>query len=279
MSKALFLLGFSAVIAVQFPAQAQTGTAGSVNSETVGVFTIETTESVNLPSAPFVVAEQGQVLTSKIIGEEIFDGPGRYAKQIGVVEDVVVSTNGRVLAALTTYGGVVGIGDKTIAISFDILDWRIDERGERRLIAALPPAQLEAAPAFSRRVLDFETINWKKRVSKPLKDTGLSITAILDIPVHGAEGRYIGTVAEVQLGKDGSVEALLVDVGGFFGLGSTPVALVYDTLTVSRVYPNADWQSIDTGLTKAELERLAKQKRTEATADRSTQRVRRIFKK
>lgn len=283
MLKTLFVLGFGTVMAVHAPSYAQsgaqTGTAESTNSETGGVFTIEATESANLPSAPFVVAEQDQVLTSRIVGKEIYDGPGSNAKRIGVVEDVVVSTNGRALAALTTYGGVVGIGDKTIAISFGILDWRIDERGERRLIAALQPDQLAAGPAFSRRFLEFETINWKKRVTKPLKDSGLSITAILDMPVHGAEGRYIGAVAEVELGKNGSVEALLVDVGGFFGLGATPVALAYDTLTVSRVYPNADWQTIDAGLTEAELERLAKRIRTEAEEDQATHRVRRVLKK
>ncbi|WP_142849810.1 PRC-barrel domain-containing protein [Telmatospirillum sp. J64-1] len=48
----------------------------------------------------------------------------------------------------------------------------------------------------------------------------------------GSDGVQLGQVADVLVGPDGNVEAVLVDRGGFLGLGATQVAVDWQLVTV-----------------------------------------------
>src|SRR5690606_9956566 len=48
--------------------------------------------------------------------------------------------------------------------------------------------------------------------------------------VYGANEEKIGSVGDVILTQDGAVEAVLVDVGGFLGLGAREVAIGLDNI-------------------------------------------------
>lgn len=46
--------------------------------------------------------------------------------------------------------------------------------------------------------------------------------------VHSAQGKSIGDLKDVLVGPDGKIQALVIGVGGFLGLGEKNVAVDYD---------------------------------------------------
>ena len=60
----------------------------------------------------------------------------------------------------------------------------------------------------------------------------LTATNLTDAVVYGADDAKIGTVSHVH--GFGAAVQVIVDVGGFLGLGAKPVALTTDQLTFMR---------------------------------------------
>jgi hypothetical protein len=60
----------------------------------------------------------------------------------------------------------------------------------------------------------------------------------------------LGTISDAVLDADGNVLASVIDVGGFLGIGAKPVAVSFDSLTVT---PSEDGFKIVAALTREEL--------------------------
>ncbi len=52
--------------------------------------------------------------------------------------------------------------------------------------------------------------------------------------VYGMNDEDIGDISELVLSSDGQVENVIIDVGGFLGLGEKPVMVDFDQLAVMR---------------------------------------------
>ena len=66
----------------------------------------------------------------------------------------------------------------------------------------------------------------------PLADTELNADNLIDALVYGADDAVIGTVSHVH--GMGLAMQVIVDVGGFLGIGAKPVALTTSQLTFMR---------------------------------------------
>jgi len=51
---------------------------------------------------------------------------------------------------------------------------------------------------------------------------------LMGVDVYGADNQKIGDIDEVLVGKDGRIQAVVVGVGGFLGIGQKDVAIPYD---------------------------------------------------
>ncbi|HEY2733847.1 MAG TPA: PRC-barrel domain-containing protein, partial [Polyangiales bacterium] len=60
--------------------------------------------------------------------------------------------------------------------------------------------------------------------------------------VYGSDNSKIGDINDVLIGSGGSVQAVVVGVGGFLGVGEKNVAIPFDALNISR---KANSTSID----------------------------------
>lgn len=70
--------------------------------------------------------------------------------------------------------------------------------------------------------------------------------------VLGANDETVGYIDDVIVTQDGEIEAVVIDVGGFLGIGAKPVAVAYDRLEVRQ---NADAELVVvTGFTQEQLE-------------------------
>ena len=57
----------------------------------------------------------------------------------------------------------------------------------------------------------------------------------MGVTVYSADNVNVGEVSDVIIAKeggDGAIEAVIIDVGGFLGIGEKPVAVALDTLEI-----------------------------------------------
>lgn len=89
----------------------------------------------------------GSARASKLIGSSVYRGDST----VGKIEDVLVNLNDRTLSAvILTVGGVLGVGDKRVAVS----PRAIKVGAEARFTTDLTKDQLNGAPTF--RYEDFD---------------------------------------------------------------------------------------------------------------------------
>ena len=68
----------------------------------------------------------------------------------------------------------------------------------------------------------------------------LSAEELIDSEVYGANDENLGNVGDILLSEEGSFDAIIVDVGGFLGLGAHEVALGLDNVEFMRDQ-NENW--------------------------------------
>ncbi len=99
---------------------------------------------------------------------------------------------------------------------------------------AMAPADNTMAPAA-----DAATSTDTKAAATPidrttLKDATITAKDVIGTDAYGPNDEHLGKVGDVVLGQDGStVDALVIDFGGFLGLGTKPVAVGVENLRYS----------------------------------------------
>lgn len=66
----------------------------------------------------------------------------------------------------------------------------------------------------------------------PLLISDLEESILVDAPIYGANDEKIGTISHVH--GDGPVTDVVIDVGGFLGLGAKPVLVSVDQINLMR---------------------------------------------
>jgi sporulation protein YlmC with PRC-barrel domain len=86
---------------------------------------------------------------SKINGSAVYNNAN---EKIGTVDDLIVSPNDRVLYAILSVGGFLGVGDHLIAVPYDMLKMT-DNNREQKIVMnnAATKDDLKALPQFHYR--------------------------------------------------------------------------------------------------------------------------------
>lgn len=87
-------------------------------------------------------------LATNLIGQSVYNAQDEV---IGDINDLVTDRNGKVVAALIGSGGILGLGEKDVALRFEDLRLTRDENNDVKIIADLNQEILAAAP-------DYETL-------------------------------------------------------------------------------------------------------------------------
>lgn len=247
-----------------------------------GVTTTDTVSEAPAATAPVIAPAEGN-LASLIIGESVYNGTGDEAQDIGKVNDVVLSPEGKAQSLVIGVGGFLGMGQKNVALDFDKATWA-ERDGDRWLVVEATKESLEALPDFDRRAYDVAPVTSADNSAAapavvPATDTAAApneqrdatSTAAIDkstltevqmtdvsakeldgTTVYGADDVKVGEIGDAVLTPDGQVDAVIIDVGGFLGIGSKPVAVGMDTF---RVMADKDGKKyLYTEFTKEQLE-------------------------
>lgn len=108
---------------------------------------MDTESSVSL-SAGYMQSDE-DFLGSRILGATVWNSSAEDAETIGDINDVIFNSNGRMIAAIIGIGGFLEIGEKSVAVGFEELEWTTDINGDPRLVlTGATYESLEAAPEF-----------------------------------------------------------------------------------------------------------------------------------
>ena len=91
---------------------------------------------------------------------------------------------------------------------------------------AQAPAVEPAAPATDATT----TAAIDKSTLTQMPATELKAEELVGTTVYGANDENIGEIGDIVLTQDGKVDAVILDVGGFLGVGEKPVAVGFDNL-------------------------------------------------
>ena len=91
---------------------------------------------------------------------------------------------------------------------------------------AQAPAAEPAAPATDATT----TAAIDKSTLTQMPATEMKAEELVGTTVYGANDENIGEIGDIVLTQDGKVDAVIIDVGGFLGVGEKPVAVGFDNL-------------------------------------------------
>jgi len=100
----------------------------------------------------------------------------------------------------------------------------------------------------------------------------ISANDLINTTVYDPDNRNIGEVHDVVMTKDGKIDAVVLDVGGFLGIGEKPVALAFDDLEFRRDSSNK--LHVYVKFTQQQLEQAPKYDKNLYETQRDTMRVR-----
>ncbi|EPX77268.1 PRC-barrel domain-containing protein [Litoreibacter arenae] len=183
-------------------------------------------------------------------------------EDIGEINDVIMSRDGKMRAVLLDIGGFLGMGEKTVAVNMDELKLVADgdDAGDYFVVFTSNRASLEGAPAFDPETVGGwtdasadmdnaeaveETAEADTTATVPptgmMRDgyetydrTQLTTEMVTGAAVYDTNDEHIGEVSELILNDAGEITEAVIDVGGFLGLGEKPVALSIDELDILR---------------------------------------------
>jgi sporulation protein YlmC with PRC-barrel domain len=87
-------------------------------------------------------------LASELIDQAVYSSAGDDAEEIGNVTDVVFNQQGQMTAVVIGVGGFLGIGEKSVAVPFDTLQFVIAADNTERWVVETTADALNAAPEF-----------------------------------------------------------------------------------------------------------------------------------
>ncbi|PWK64950.1 PRC-barrel domain-containing protein [Aminobacter sp. AP02] len=218
-----------------------------------------------VPATPEVIPHAEGFLAANVIGEKVYNGTAEDAENIGNVKDIVMTADGKADQLVIGVGGFLGIGEKNVAVGFDKFDWA-EKNGDRWLVMATTKEQLQALPDFDRRAYDpapapvaatdpaspavdqtaqapvaptapdvtttdkTTTSAIDKSTLKELPSADLRAEELMGTTVYGADDASIGEIGDILMTADGKIDAYVIDVGGFLGMGEKKVAVGSDNL-------------------------------------------------
>ncbi|MER9642974.1 PRC-barrel domain-containing protein [Mesorhizobium sp. M0239] len=218
-------------------------------------------------------------LATNIIGENVYNGTGDDAQNIGDVNDIVLTREGKAESLVIGVGGFLGLGAKNVTYDFSKAQWA-EKDGDRWLVAQTTKEELQAQPDFDRKAYDpapATTASNEPAATAPAavpSDTtapavapadktaeapaattpdasapdqtqtaAIDKSTLTEMPVgeiraddlkgttvYGANDARVGEIGDVVLAPDKKADAVIVDVGGFLGIGEKEVAVGMDNL-------------------------------------------------
>jgi sporulation protein YlmC with PRC-barrel domain len=211
-----------------------------------------------------------EIDANKLIGRNIKNPAG---ETVGDINSVAIDKDGKIHAVIVGVGGFLGMGEKNVALPWDSLT--VSNNGEN-VVANVTKDQLKALPEhkFPQSARSGTVYSWEEEqqanppvasnapaTTSPEASTAPAAGTPGDLPasklvgasVKNMDGKSVGKIGEVLLTTSGSVQGVVVDVGGFLGIGAHPVLIAWNDLTIKHEKGTVE---ATTGMTREQLDKL-----------------------
>lgn len=211
-------------------------------------------------------ADAMQIPASELVGKRVYASEAvvdadEYAgmqdgwEDIGEINEIMLNRDGTVDSVLVDIGGFLGMGERQVAVGMNSLRFVADsatpeDLGDYFLVLNANRSVIEGAPAYERTMAPATgtvpadgTAVVPATGTAPMADADGMVTVdsatlvsedIIGASVYGPNNESIGKVSELKLSADNKAEQILVDVGGFLGIGSKTVALPISDVQMMR---------------------------------------------
>jgi len=164
----------------------------------------------------------------------------------GVIDDLIVGQGGDLQYVILSQGGILDL--RADGVRVDIERFGVvgdaDDPGEFFVIYIGPPAELENArsyegPAEGQTSATSQPYQQGAQAAQTGAASGpliadMTAEDLQGMPVYTSDGERVGEIGQLRLGEDGVITHAVVDMGGFLGLGETPVPVSLERLTVAQ---------------------------------------------
>ena len=182
---------------------------------------------------------------------------------VAEIRDLIVSPDGRVAGVLVDAGGYLGSDEAERLLPMNAMSFVQDgnDEGEYFVLFRGNDSALGQSPAYdpagmqeagAQRATEAGYLEQQSAESVELAD--VNTDDLLGARAYGPQGEWVGEVSELSLAENGGVDAFIIDVGGFLGLGEKPVALDADRIDIERLGFDGLRVTVDT--TEEELESM-----------------------
>jgi sporulation protein YlmC with PRC-barrel domain len=171
----------------------------------------------------------------KLIGEEVIDANG---KTVGEIESVIVDPKGKVAAVVLDVSGWLE-SEKRISVPWT--DLKADADGKIHSSLTKESAKAAADYKYAQDTNRGKVLNETGQLyaaneaadsnaTTPLSpaqngDGSFNASKVVGLSVVNNANDSIGKIGELLLDKSGKIDGVVVDVGGFLGIGTHPVKL------------------------------------------------------
>jgi len=172
-------------------------------------------------------------------------------ESIGEVNEIVLSSDGQVLALVIGAGGFLGMGEHDIAVTMDQITIAsdADDRSETYIVLNTSADMLRDSPSYDRTAMmsadDDQQTDEARSERSPFSapelerdgyervgSTDVSTDVLMDKSVYDVDDNDVGNVTDMIINDSGEITNVIIDFGGFLGIGSSQASLRFDELTI-----------------------------------------------
>jgi sporulation protein YlmC with PRC-barrel domain len=139
---------------------------------------------------------------------------------------------------------------------------------------AMPADETAQAPAANDNAATTDTMSTAaidKSTLSPFDTAAVRAEDLVGTTVYGADDANVGEIGDVVVSQDGKVDSIIIDVGGFLGMGEKEVAVGMDNLSFMTDKDGNKY--LYTNMTKEQLEAQPAYDKSTWAEQRDTQRM------
>lgn len=161
---------------------------------------------------------EGQASAKTFIGQDVVSYNN---EKVATVDDVIIDKNGDVSKVILSNGGIMGIGDKLVAVDYNLL-YKHDPKGD--VIVPLSEETIKQMTPFSYD----PTTNDNRLVTLAPDET--SVKYLLDGDVIDTSGKTVASIEDITF-VNGKATSVVASYGQTLGMGGHLFAVNYNQLT------------------------------------------------
>ena len=214
---------------------------------------------------------------------------------IGQINEIVLSNDGQVRGLVIGVGGFLGMGERDIGVTMDqvMFSHDADDRSQMYIIMTVGADTLQDAPEYDRTATWSDDDARRTGTDRSATRTGaadrsdemrgdrspfaapdveregytrvdgneVSTEMLMGKTVYDVNDNSVGSVTDMILDEDGAVTNVIIDFGGFLGIGQSQASLDFDELTIMSTDGYSDVR-LYVDATKEQIQNLPRHSRS-----------------